>query len=86
MRNKAEAAAEVTAIVKFLVDVDGKSYPCDRRVSGRTRKRQRIFVAGIGSQADPTSYLAGKLTVPAMEEMARTIARELIEEAPERVG
>ena len=81
---KGPVGGEVAAVIKFSVEVDGKSYSCDRRLSGDRRKRQTIHVDAVGSMDDPSSYLPGQRSVLEMEEMARMIALEIIYSAPKR--
>jgi hypothetical protein len=78
-------AGEITDIHSFSINVGGKLYACDRRVHGRNIRRQRVFVSGVGSRDDPQTYLAGRQSVPAMEQTALRIAQEIVKSTPERM-
>jgi hypothetical protein len=63
---------------QFTVENKGKTYQCERVVTGQRTLYQEIHVIGIGSKSDPAAY--GKKYHPpqTMEGIARVIAQEII--------
>ena len=66
---------------KFTVESDGKSYDCERRVTGERVFRQSVHVIGVGSKDDPASYGARYHPPSSMAGIAKLIAHEIIREA-----
>jgi hypothetical protein len=64
--------------IRFTVESDGKSYACERVVTGVRVLRQQIQVLGIGSKADPATYGARGHPSSSMASTARLIARDII--------
>lgn len=65
---------------KFTVQANGKTYDCEREVTGKRIFRQQIRVIGVGSKQDSASY-GGRYHPPeSMEGIARLIAHEIIRE------
>lgn len=66
---------------KFTVEYDGKTYDCERTVTGERVFRQSIHVIGVGSKDDPASYGARYHPPSSMAGIAKLIAHEIIREA-----
>jgi hypothetical protein len=62
----------------FAVEVDGKTYQCERTLTGKKVMSQRIEVAGVGSEDDPDHYGGMHGSPESMAMVARTIARGII--------
>jgi hypothetical protein len=60
---------------EFTVDVDGRTYQCERIVSGTRALPQSIRVVGIGTREDTRSYSPRE---PTMKGAAKLIAMNLI--------
>jgi hypothetical protein len=63
---------------KFTVEKAGKTYQCERAVTGKGELRQIIHVAGVGSKKDSVIYGASKHSVSTMSSAAQRIAHEII--------
>lgn len=70
--------AKATEKFKFTIEVDGKSYDCERVVSGTREFTQVIHVIGVGTEWDGARYGSKRYRPESMESIARQIARELI--------
>lgn len=68
---------------KFTVEADGKTFDCERVVSGTLKFSQVIYVESVGGKPDTGAYGTGDLLSPVetMPGVARLIAREIIREA-----
>ncbi len=66
----------------FTVEVDGKTYPCERIVSGTRVLTQSVSVLGLGSENDQANY-GGPRGHPAasMPGIAKLIAQSIIRKA-----
>lgn len=69
---------------KFAVEYDGKTYDCERTVTGERVFRQSVHVIGVGSKDDPASYGANHHPPSSMAGGAKLIAHEIIREARRR--
>ena len=65
-------------IYKFTMVSEGKTYECERKVTGKGALKQTIHVARIGSKKDPVVYGASKHSASTMTVAARRIASEII--------
>jgi len=65
-------------IIPFTIDVDGKTYKCERVVSGTREYTQVIHVLGVGSEADNARYGPKRHRPTGMESIATQIAREIV--------
>jgi hypothetical protein len=65
---------------KFTVQLNGRSYACERHVEGVRALYQSVHVEGLGSKQDSARYGHGKFDSPlvSMEGVARLIAGEII--------
>lgn len=64
---------------EFKVDVDGKTFACERTVLGTRVLTQSINVIGIGTEKDQADYGgSGGHPVASMEGIARVIATNII--------
>lgn len=66
---------------KFTVESDGKTYDCERTVTGERVFGQSVHVIGVGSKDDPASYGARYHPPSTMAGIAKLIAHEIIREA-----
>lgn len=66
-------------IYKFKIESAGKTYECEREVTGKNALKQTIHVAEIGSKADSNIYGASKHSASTMTTAARRIAHEIIQ-------
>ncbi len=66
-------------IYRFTIEKDGKTYECEREVTGTRVLRQTVTVIGFGKKNDPANY--GKKWHPSstMEHIALLIAHEIID-------
>ncbi len=65
--------------VKFAIDFEGQTYPCERILTGKRTLYQTIEVVGIGSTSDSHPYNAhDPLDRMRMESVAKIIAGEII--------
>lgn len=63
----------------FTVEFNGKTYDCERLVTGERVLRQTVRVAGVGSKNDPASYAKNRYhPLSTMESMAKIIAQEIL--------
>ncbi|HTT82166.1 MAG TPA: hypothetical protein VMF67_01655 [Rhizomicrobium sp.] len=65
----------------FQIEYKGKPYSCTRVVSGSRVLTQEIHVHGIGSKHDSANYGRNGHPMETMGPIARTIAREILDEA-----
>lgn len=63
---------------QFTVEANGRTYNCERVVTGKRVLRQTIDVTGVGSKADSADYGRHAHPVASMEGIARIIAHEII--------
>jgi hypothetical protein len=66
-------------IIPFTIEVDGKTYKCERVVSGTREYTQVIHVLGVGSEADSARYGPKHHRPTGMESLAAQIAREIVQ-------
>ena len=67
----------------FDIERGGKTYRCERVVTGKRVQRQMIIVYGIGQKPDPANYGGPRgHPIGSMESTARLIAGEIIRENP----
>jgi hypothetical protein len=66
-------------IYKFTITKEGKTYECEREVTGKDVLKQTIHVSQIGSKADSNVYGASKHSASTMSVAARRIANEIIQ-------
>lgn len=62
----------------FFVEVDKKSYPCERIVSGSGVLSQTITVRDVGTETDSAQYGPSALPVISMEGIATLIAARIV--------
>jgi hypothetical protein len=62
----------------FCVEVDKKSYQCERVVSSTAVLTQTVTVRGIGSEDDSAEYGPSALPVISMEGIATLIAIRIV--------
>jgi hypothetical protein len=74
-------------IYKFLINRNGKTFECERAVSGNEILQQTVTVSGIGSKTDAARYGKKMKNGLTMEFVARSIALAIIEkqESEEKV-
>jgi hypothetical protein len=65
-------------IYKFIIEKTGKSYECERVVTGKGELRQTIHIKGVGSKKDSILYGASKHSAHVMTIAANRIANEII--------
>lgn len=65
-------------LYQFTVEVNGKTYQCEREVTGQRVLRQQIRVTGVGNKNDPAAYGAKSHPPETMESIVKLIAREII--------
>jgi hypothetical protein len=76
--DEATEAATVTAY-SFTLELNGRVYRCESRVTGNTLLRQTIHVEGVGSKRDIARYGPPNRHPPeVMPVIARMIAREIL--------
>ena len=63
---------------QFTVEENGKTYHCERVVTGQRVLYQTIYVNGVGSKDDSAAYGAKYHPVETMESIAILIAYEII--------
>jgi hypothetical protein len=64
----------------FTVDVNGRTYKCEREVTGKRVMRQIIHVIGVGSKDDSANYGSKHHPPVTMPGIAKIIAHEIIRE------
>jgi hypothetical protein len=62
----------------FFVEVSGKSYECERVVSGTRVMTQTVTVRGMGTEADAANYGSSATPPIAMEGVATLIAMGIV--------
>ena len=62
----------------FTIEVERKTYHCERVVSGTREYTQLIRVIGIGTEPDGARYGPKRHRPESMEPIAQQIARELV--------
>lgn len=62
----------------FVVEVKGKSYECERLVSGTRLLTQTVTVRGLGTEADSAEYGSSAHPAIAMEGIATLIAMGIV--------
>ena len=65
----------------FTVESGGKTYQCERAVTGRRKHFQTVRVLGFGSRKDLSVYGKKYKPVETMEQAARIIAQQIIDKA-----
>ena len=65
-------------IIPFTIQVDGRTYKCERIVSGTREFTQIILVLDIGSEVDTARYGPNRHPPASMESIAEQIAREIV--------
>lgn len=65
----------------FEVEHNGKTYACQRVITGTITLSQRIYVIGVGSKDDSANYGRRGHPISTMAGIARIIAGEIIREA-----
>ena len=70
--------AKATEKFEFTIQVEGKTYDCERAVSGTREFTQKIKVIGIGLETDSARYGPKRHRPESMESMAEQIAHEIV--------
>jgi len=68
---------KATNTIPFTIEVNGKTYNCERIVFGTREFTQTIRVVGIGSEPDTARYGSKRHRPESMESIAKHIAREI---------
>jgi hypothetical protein len=71
-------------IYRFEVEVEGRTYKCERVVDGTRVLTQSIRVEGIGTESDSASYGSRGHPVASMPGIAELIAERIIKTRLER--
>ena len=63
---------------KFTIEKSGKTYQCERVITGKGELRQIVYVDSVGSKKDSVVYGASKHSASTMTAAARRIAHEIV--------
>lgn len=66
----------------FFVEVGGKSYECERVISGTRVLTQTVSVRGVGTEADAVEYGSSAHPAIAMDGNATLIAMGMVRKNP----
>lgn len=69
--------------IPFTLEFEGRTYQCERTVTGTRALYQSIRVSGVGTKDDTARYArgGGGHAPETMASIARILARELIQES-----
>jgi hypothetical protein len=66
---------------KFTVEHEGKTFDCERVVTGTRVLYQTVYVVSVGSKADSAAYGHKGRPPETMESIARLIAHEILRDS-----
>jgi hypothetical protein len=68
----------------FFIEVDKKSYECERVVTGTRILKQEVTVRGVGTESDSAEYGASASPVISMPGIATLIAMRIVRKSVPR--